>query len=263
MEWFCPPLRNPILNLILHGDFVGWPGKGLREGLFVQLIKFIVELCDHLLNARCFLLLVKFVVDCILNVLICIVALGFLSWIRLIFQHLWYLGSSIFLQQRQVLFVDLVQIVRVYIEIRIWNTDLLLNHNGLGQGRLQRLGLSELVAAVDGDRNTLLCFSLLFILVSSLLCCCDEFGACWLQIRLNSKNTIGDYSSVLLLKQVGGSMCSVVGVKHVFLQWLVHEIAYVGLIQSSTSIELRVLHHHVALTRKSLFVTLDHVDVLA
>jgi hypothetical protein len=38
-------------------------------------------------------------------------------------------------------------------------------------------------------------------------------------------------------------MCSVVRVKHEFLERLVHKVAHIGLIQSATRIELRVLHH--------------------
>ena len=83
----------------------------------MQFIKLVVKLGDHLLNSARFLLLVKLVINSILNVLICVLPLRFLSGIRLVFEDFGYFGGCVLLQQDEVLLVDGVQVLRVNIQV--------------------------------------------------------------------------------------------------------------------------------------------------
>ena len=79
VEGTCPPLRDSVLNFVLHSDFIWRPCQCLRQRLLMQLIKLVVELGDHVLNAGGFFLLVQLVVDGVFNVFVCVLTLGLLS----------------------------------------------------------------------------------------------------------------------------------------------------------------------------------------
>lgn len=85
MEWFSPSIRDPVFHFIFHGLFIWRPCKCLSQGLFVQLVEFVIKLSDHLLNAGSLLFLVQFVVNGGFNVFICVKTLLLLrpEWLLL------------------------------------------------------------------------------------------------------------------------------------------------------------------------------------
>ena len=68
MEFFSPPVRDPVFNLIFELLNIRLLWKGLAYRLLMELVKLVVEFCDHLLDVLSFLLLVKFVYNGLLNV---------------------------------------------------------------------------------------------------------------------------------------------------------------------------------------------------
>jgi hypothetical protein len=63
----------------------------------MQLIKLVIELSDHLLDAARLLFLIQLVVDCILDVFICVLPLRFLSRVWLVFQYFRDFGGCVLL----------------------------------------------------------------------------------------------------------------------------------------------------------------------
>ena len=55
VESFGPTLWDSVLDLVLDHGLVGALGQCLSQRLFVQLVKFVVELSDHLLDVCAFL----------------------------------------------------------------------------------------------------------------------------------------------------------------------------------------------------------------
>ena len=68
MEFLSPSLWNTIFNLIFYHVLVRALGQGSCKGLLMQLVKFVVELGNHLLDFCGFLLSEDFLEDCCLEV---------------------------------------------------------------------------------------------------------------------------------------------------------------------------------------------------
>ena len=70
VEALSPSFRDTVLDLILDHSLVGALGESLSQRLLMQLIKFVVKLCDHLLDIGTLFLSVKSLEDGNLNVLL-------------------------------------------------------------------------------------------------------------------------------------------------------------------------------------------------
>jgi len=68
VELLCPFLRNSVLNLVLHCDFIRAPCKSLSQWLLVELIELLVELRYHRLNTRILFFLIQLVVNGYFNI---------------------------------------------------------------------------------------------------------------------------------------------------------------------------------------------------
>ena len=97
VERLSPSIRNPIFDLILDCDFIWTTSQSLSQWLFMKFVKLVVKLSDHLLNTLCLFLLVKFTVNCIFDVFICILTFSLLSRVWFLQQNLTDFSSRIFL----------------------------------------------------------------------------------------------------------------------------------------------------------------------
>ena len=61
MEFFGPPWRYPIFDLVFKLLHIGLLGQSLVNTVLVQLVELVVEFGDHLLDVLCFFFLVKLV----------------------------------------------------------------------------------------------------------------------------------------------------------------------------------------------------------
>jgi hypothetical protein len=71
MKLLCPSIWNPILNFILKYFAVWIFGKGLIDTLFMKFIKFIIKLCNHVLDVLGLFFLIKLVNNCLFNIPFC------------------------------------------------------------------------------------------------------------------------------------------------------------------------------------------------
>ena len=70
MESSSPSLRDTILHLILDGVLVWALGKCRGERLFMEFIKFVIELSNHVLDVLTLLIRVQLLQHSTLNVLL-------------------------------------------------------------------------------------------------------------------------------------------------------------------------------------------------
>lgn len=128
VELLCPSFRDSVLDFVFHGDFVGTASQSLWERLFVQLVKLLVELGDHVLDAWAFLLLVQLVVNCDFYVFLGVESLLHLSCVGFFLKYFTNLCACVILKQNEVLVVDLVELVVVYVYVtftlKVWLLDI-------------------------------------------------------------------------------------------------------------------------------------------
>ena len=75
MESSSPSLRDTILHLILDGVLVWALGKCRGERLFMEFIKFVIELSNHVLDVLTLLFSVELLQDSLLDIRLLAVAL--------------------------------------------------------------------------------------------------------------------------------------------------------------------------------------------
>ena len=69
-ESFSPSLRDTVLYFVLDHCLVGALGKSLSQRLLMQLIKFVIELCDHLLDVGTLLFSIESLEHCNFDILL-------------------------------------------------------------------------------------------------------------------------------------------------------------------------------------------------
>jgi hypothetical protein len=72
MEFLSPSLRDSILDLILELIHIWVLRQSLSDRLLMKLIKFIIELSNHLLDVLSFFFLVELINDSLLDVFLCV-----------------------------------------------------------------------------------------------------------------------------------------------------------------------------------------------
>lgn len=79
VKLLSPFLRNAVLNLVLHCDFIGASCKSLSQWLLVELIELLVELRYHRLNTRILFFLIQLVVNGYFNIFLSVKTLLHIS----------------------------------------------------------------------------------------------------------------------------------------------------------------------------------------
>jgi hypothetical protein len=95
VELLCPFLRNAVLNLVFHCDFVRAPGKSLSQWLLVELIKLLVELCYHRLNTWILFFLIQLVVNSNFYIFLGVKTLLHISSIGFVLKNFTYFGTCV------------------------------------------------------------------------------------------------------------------------------------------------------------------------
>ena len=117
VKLLCPFLWNAILNLVFHGNFIRAPGKSLSQWLFVELIELLVKLCYHRLNTWILFFLIQLVVYGYFDIFFSVKTLLHISCVRFVFQNFTYFCTCVSLKQNQVLIVNFVQLISVYVYV--------------------------------------------------------------------------------------------------------------------------------------------------